>query len=262
MTDAPRYVFVFENRSDAAILAHVGSDEPIPSYELETLEHAGMIERTGSAEFPGHVGDVWAVARKGAELPADYEYVPRRDLPVKFGQGYFDRCTVAYQVMNIRLEHQFCGVCGARMEEHEHDRAMICPECGSAAYHAASPAVIVAVTKGDKLLLGHNARFRNGMYSVLAGFIEPGESAEDTIRREIWEEARVRVKNIRYFTSQMWPFPNSLMLAYKAEWESGDPEPGDGELDDVRWFSRDEVPRIPGGISVSRKLIDDWLNDK
>jgi NAD+ diphosphatase len=107
--------------------------------------------------------------------------------------------------------------------------------------------------------MGHNANFPSNRYSVLAGFAEPGETLEDAIEREIYEEARVSVKNIRYFGSQPWPFPNSMMFAFRADWESGEPSPGDGELTDVRWFSRDELPDLPPSHSIARRMIEDWL---
>lgn len=250
--------FVFGSTPDAPLLVRRAPDG---SYSIPSrIETGPLLKSGGSAAYPGTDGDSWGLMRDAAPMPDGMELMSRREIPAKLSMELFDRCTVAYQVMNIRLRNTYCGVCGTRMADHPRDRAMQCPKCGNAAYNAASPAVIVAVTKGDKLLMGHNAAFRGNMYSVLAGFVEPGESAEDTVRREIWEEARVRVKNIRYFMSQMWPFPNSLMLAFKADWESGEPEPGDGELTDVRWFSREEAPAgIPGSISVARKLIDDWL---
>jgi NAD+ diphosphatase len=109
------------------------------------------------------------------------------------------------------------------------------------------------------LLMGHNAKFPAGRYSVLAGFVELGESLEDAVGREIYEESRVRVRNVRYFGSQPWPFPSSMMFGFQADWESGEPTPGDGELTDVRWFARDRLPNLPPGVSIARRLIEDWL---
>jgi len=145
------------------------------------------------------------------------------------------------------------------MHDHERDRARFCRSCGNTVYPALSNAVIVAVEKEGRLLLGHNVNFPQGRYSVLAGFVEPGETLEEAIRREIFEESGITVKNIRYFGSQPWPFPNSMMFGFNADWESGEPQADGDELSDVRWFSPKELPDIPPSISISRKLIDDWL---
>ena len=146
------------------------------------------------------------------------------------------------------------------MRDHDRDLARYCQNCGNTVYPALSSAVIVAVEREARILLGHNVNFPAGRYSLLAGFVEPGETLEDAIRREILEEAGVTVKNIRYFGSQPWPFPNSMMLGFNAEWESGEPRPDGWELSDVRWFSADGLPDIPPPISISRQLIDDWLS--
>jgi NAD+ diphosphatase len=171
----------------------------------------------------------------------------------------FRRSGAAFQMMSLYRRNIYCGICGARMTDHETDNARVCPECGNIVYPSLSPAVIVAVEKDGMLLMGHNANFPPGRYSVLAGFVEPGETLEETIFREVYEESRVRVKNITYFGSQPWPFPNSMMFGFKAEWESGEPVPHDGELTDVRWFSPDGLPDLPPPLSISRALINDWL---
>jgi NAD+ diphosphatase len=121
-----------------------------------------------------------------------------------------------------------------------------------------SPAIIVAVVRGRTILLGHAARFPGAMYSVLAGFVEPGESLEDCVRREVKEETGVKVKDIRYFGSQPWPFPNSLMVGFTAEYAGGEITMDEKEIVDARWFTADSLPTIPDKISIARKLID-WF---
>jgi NAD+ diphosphatase len=146
------------------------------------------------------------------------------------------------------------------MRDHASDLARECPECGRLAFSSLSPAVIVAVEREGRLLMGHNANFPPGQYSVLAGFAEPGETMEQAAVREIYEESRIRIKNIRYFASQPWPFPASMMFAFKADWESGEPQADGEELTDVRWFAADALPPVlPPAFSISRRLIDDWL---
>jgi len=125
-------------------------------------------------------------------------------------------------------------------------------------YPKISPAVIVAVTKGDKILLAQNTQSKTGYYSVLAGFVEPGENLEDCVRREIKEEAGIDLKNIQYFGSQPWPFPDSLMPGFTAEYAGGDLVLDKTELLDAKWFSADELPQVPSKLSISRSLID-WF---
>ena len=166
----------------------------------------------------------------------------------------------AQQICDWYRSHQFCGKCGARAVEHGNDRAMHCQRCGIYSYPRLSPSIIVLVHRGDKVLLARNHRFPEGMYSTLAGFVEPGESIEETVVREVKEEVGVKVHNLEYLGSQPWPFPNSLMLGFHAEYESGDIQLQDDEIADARWFPIDDLPTIPGKIAISRWLIDDYLH--
>jgi len=133
---------------------------------------------------------------------------------------------------------------------------MLCPACGFTAYPRIAPAMMVLVRRDDRILLGRSSRFVQGVYSALAGFVEAGESIEDCIHREVLEEVGIEVRDLRYFTSQAWPFPHSLMIAYTAEYAGGDMRPCDAEIADAKWFSIDALPQLPSPISVSRKLID------
>jgi len=141
------------------------------------------------------------------------------------------------------------------------DRSMKCPVDGNTSYPRLSPAVIVLVEHPDgRALLASNVAWRGRMHSTLAGFVEPGESAEDCIHREVMEEVGVKVEGIRYFDSQPWPFPNSLMLGFFATYVSGEITPAPGEIADAQWFAKDELPKIPPRGSIARALIDDWLS--
>ena len=136
------------------------------------------------------------------------------------------------------------------------ERAKQCPACGHVVYPRVSPAMMVLVSRGRELLLARANRFPNAMYSALAGFVELGESIEDCIHREVREEVGVEVDNLVYFASQSWPFPHSLMIAFTAEYASGEARPCDAEIADVQWFSIDALPQLPSPVSISRKLID------
>ena len=166
----------------------------------------------------------------------------------------------AFQIMNWDRTHQFCSQCGHSTKDKGDEIAKLCPACGFTSFPVMSPAVIVAVTRGDKILLARAGRFPKEMYSVLAGFVEPGESLEECIRREVEEEVGVEVTNIRYFGSQAWPFPNSLMIGFTAEYAGGEIRIDEKEIVDAGWFRADNLPKIPDKISIARKLID-WFVD-
>ncbi len=169
----------------------------------------------------------------------------------------------ATQITDWYRDHQKCGRCGSQMEMDSKERSMKCPVDGLVAYPRLSPAVIVLVEHPDgRALLATNVAWRGPrpMYSTLAGFVEPGESLEDCIHREIFEEVGLRVKNIRYFDSQPWPFPNSLMLGFFATYDSGEITPAPEEIADAQWFAPDGLPTIPPRASIARALIDDWLS--
>jgi NAD+ diphosphatase len=255
---AKPYCFVFDRSPEGRLLLIAG-DRPkkLECADLDRL--GGLICLRGSTNMPRADGDRWALLSDASGIPDGYALSARRDLPALFGDDYFIRSGVAYQMMNLTRRNKYCGVCGKPMTDHAAERARHCPSCGNFVYPSLSPAVIVAVERDDMLLMGHGVNFPPGRYSVLAGFVDPGETLEQAVEREIFEESRVRVKNIRYFGNQPWPFPNSMMLGFKADWASGDPTPGDDELTDVRWFRRDEVPDMPPSVSISRRLIDDWL---
>jgi NAD+ diphosphatase len=162
----------------------------------------------------------------------------------------------AFQIVEWDRSHQFCGRCGARLRDKPGERAKQCPACGHIVYPRVSPAMMVLVTRGKELLLARANRFPQAMYSALAGFVEPGESIEDCIHREVREEVGVEVDHLQYVASQSWPFPHSLMIAFTAEYVSGDMRPCDEEIVEAGWFPIDALPQLPSPVSISRQLID------
>jgi NAD+ diphosphatase len=169
----------------------------------------------------------------------------------------------AVQIVEWARTHRFCGRCATPTVLAPGERAMRCPECGLLAFPRLAPAMITLVTRGEgadsEALLARGAQFSLPMYSCLAGFVEPGESLEGAVEREVREEVGIAVKNVRYWGSQPWPFPHSLMLGFRAEYESGDIVCDPIEILDANWYRRGELPQIPPGISIARKLIDGWL---
>lgn len=168
----------------------------------------------------------------------------------------------ARQFVHMLNSQRFCSICGAETEFNEKESAMQCSKCQTLSYPRISPCVIMAVTKGDKLLMGCHTRHEiNKMYTVLAGYVEVGESLEECVAREVYEEAGIRVKNIKYFASQPWPFPSQLMIAFTAEYESGEIKVDPEELSDAQWFSKDELPEfIPPQGTAARALIENAFN--
>lgn len=161
-----------------------------------------------------------------------------------------------------RRQHRLCGGCGAPLSFSDTDLALVCPQCGERYYPQIAPAVIVAITRNERkeLLLAHNKRFSGNVFSLIAGFVEAGETVEQAVQREIMEETGVSVKNIRYLSSQPWPFPNSLMLAFEAEWESGEAKPDGEELAELGWFTKETLPAIPSPGSIANRVISRFFN--
>ena len=166
----------------------------------------------------------------------------------------------AVQIVEWDRTHRFCGRCGGPTELAPDERARRCPACGLSAFPRVAPAVIVCVTHEDRILLARGTRFPGVMYSVLAGFVEPGESLEECVAREIEEEVGIRVADIRYFGSQPWPFPHSLMIGFTASYAGGEIAIDPVEIMDAQWFTRDALPPLPPRISIARHLIDAYVH--
>ena len=202
-----------------------------------------------------------------AELPADFkppEGFATRDLRMLFGALEPDLHALAgraVQIVEWDRTHQFCGACAAATVLSTSDRSRACPDCAIPMYPRLSPAMIVAVERGDEILLGRGPHFPPGIFSVLAGFVEPGESAEEAVIREVWEETRIVVEDVRYFGSQAWPFPNSLMLGFTARYASGSVDTDhDKEMEAADFFHVDDLPTtFPGNISISQWLLEDFI---
>jgi NAD+ diphosphatase len=179
-----------------------------------------------------------------------------RALFLKLPEATLALAARAFQVVEWDRTHRFCGRCGTPTRDKPGERAKQCPACGYVAYPRVSPAMMVLVTRDREVLLARANRFPNAMYSALAGFVEPGETIEDCIHREVREEVGIEVTNIEYFASQSWAFPHSLMIAYTARYAGGELRPDGLEIADVQWFDVDRLPNLPTTVSISRRLID------
>ncbi len=197
-----------------------------------------------------------------AEAPDGMAFKDLRGLFFRLDEPLFWLAAHAVQIVAWDRDHQICGRCGTATEDHPQERSKRCPSCGLAHYPRLAPAVIVLVERGDEILLGRSPHFLPGVFSTLAGFVEPGESLERATAREIEEEVGVRVDNLRYFGSQPWPFPNSLMIGFRADYAGGEIAVDPDELEAAAWFSLDDLPRLPSEISIARALIDAWISER
>jgi NAD+ diphosphatase len=218
-----------------------------------------------AAEEPHAVGFLDGVACHAAGLAGEAEPPPGlafeglRRLWGRLDEEAWKLAGRAVQIVEWDRNHRFCGRCGAPTERWTAELSRTCPECGLQHFPRISPAVIVRVERGDQILLARSPHFAPGVYSTLAGFVEPGESLEQTVLREIEEEVGVTVTNVRYFGSQPWPFPNSLMIGFVADYESGELRLQEGEIEDAGWFSVDDLPGLPSRFSIARALIDEFI---
>jgi NAD+ diphosphatase len=194
----------------------------------------------------------------GITAPNGWGFEAVRSLFGRISDGFFGVAARALEVLEWDRTHRYCGTCGTATTLKDGERARECPACGHLSYPRISPAVIMAVVRDDRILLARAQRFPPGLYSVLAGFVEPGESLEGCVVREVREETGIEVKNLSYFGSQPWPFPHSLMIAFTAEYAGGEIRIEESEIADAGWYAADALPVIPDPITVARRLID-WF---
>ncbi|HLK40044.1 MAG TPA: NAD(+) diphosphatase [Polyangiaceae bacterium] len=212
----------------------------------------------------GHLAGVPAFAAavgSDAVVEAPLEFRALRDLYLSTGEAMAAMAGRAVQIVQWEATHRFCGRCATPNERVPGEWCMRCPSCRLDAYPRIAPAIIVLVRRGNEALLARGSRFPLPFYSTLAGFAEPGESLEEALVREVREEAGIDVGGIRYFGSQPWPFPHSLMVGFFADWHRGELCPDGTEILDAQWFRADALPTIPPRISIARRLIDAWIEE-
>lgn len=219
--------------------------------ELDVLQEHGVGHLDGEP--------VYLFELRQADELAGCRWQGLRQFMLEGDYDTFKMLGYAAQVATWGRQHRFCGNCGAATRQVPGERAMACIDCELQHYPRLSPSMIVLVTRGDDILLARSPRFVTGMYSTLAGFVEPGESAEECVIREVREEVQVDIRNIQYIGSQCWPFPHSMMLGFHAEYAGGDIVPQPGEIEDARWFSVHDLPPLPAQRSIARHLIDLYL---
>ena len=209
-----------------------------------------------------HLGVLDGVAVEAVAVAAEAEalegfaFVGLREAFGLLGEIEWNVAGRAAQLLEWDRSHRHCGACGAETEPLDEERARRCPRCWLTAFPRLSPAVIVAIERGDEILLARGPRFAPGRYALVAGFVEAGESLEDAVAREVREEVGIAVDEITYVASQPWPFPHSLMVGFLARHAGGEIRVDDDEIEDARWFRVDALPGIPQRLSIARRLID------
>lgn len=191
-------------------------------------------------------------------LPEQFICSELRPLYGQLAGPFFAMALKASHLLYWDRRSRFCGLCGAKTRDKDDECAKVCENCGELYYPRIAPAIIVAIIKDGQILLARANRFATNFYSVIAGFVEPGESLEECVQREVWEEVGLNIKNLRYFGSQPWPFPDSLMVGFIADYASGTITVDLTENQDAAWFAPDRLPEIPGSLSIARRLID-WF---
>lgn len=254
-SEGPALYFAFRRRE-----LLVGRRDPLPSGRA--LDVLGL-----PAEGAHYLGELEGVPCWAVDLPPDAAAPPDmefRDLRALFGrlpEAIHQVAGRAVQIVEWDRSHRFCGACGEKTEIVPGERARRCPACGLLLYPRLAPSMIVAVERDDQILLARSPHFPPGIFSVLAGFVEPGESVEECIRREVYEETRILVEGIRWFGSQPWPYPNSLMLGFQARHAGGEVQVDGREVVEAAFFPADDMPMLfPGRFSISQWLIQDFLD--
>ncbi len=195
------------------------------------------------------------------QTPQGWLWSNLRTLYGVLSEEYYAIAGRAMQLLSWDRTHKYCGSCGNETFIRETERCRECPACAYLAYPKLAPVVIVLIKRDNKILLAHGSQFPENFYSVIAGFVEPGETLEQCVCREVFEEVGIKVKNIRYFGSQPWPFSQSLMIAFTCDWEEGEISIDPIELTHADWFDHTNLPQLPPRLSISRMLIDSYLSD-
>lgn len=200
-----------------------------------------------------------------AELNDDVSTHTFKPIPFKKALGmleesWYRAAAKAYAILNWDKTHQYCGKCGEKTMHHTGTVERVCTACGQAFYPRISPSIIVLIQKGNEILMARSHHFPPGVFGLIAGFVETGESLEEAIHREVMEEVGITIKNLRYFNSQSWPFPDSLMVGFLADYAAGELTINPKEIEYAGWYTRENMPGRPSSVSISNKLITYWLD--
>lgn len=250
--------FIFQNDQ---LLIEMKTEETIAVCSTPPLVH-GL-----SPIFSQYIGNYNGTGVFAAELPESVKvpetmrFMTLRALFGKIDKDFFSLAGRAIQIIQWNRDHKYCGRCGTAMSIRRTELAKKCPACGFISFPRLSPAVIMSIIREKEILLARSPHFPKGMYSTLAGFVEPGETLEETVIREIREEVSVEISDITYISSQPWPFPHSLMIGFSTRYAGGNLQIDNNEIEDAQWFSIDNLPVLPTPISIARHLIELFIKD-
>lgn len=255
----PAWWFIFRGNE---LLVHRGSS----SVEIPCVVDISDLDLISTRHhYLGQLGSRLCYAAELAEgmnAPAGMAFQGLRSLFGLIDEELFGLAGRAFQIVDWDRTHHFCGRCGAPFLTSATERAKECPQCALVQYPLIAPSIIVLIQRGSEVLLAKASRSPTGLYSVIAGFVEAGETLEEAVEREVGEEVGIRVKDIQYFGSQPWPFPHSLMIGFTAHHAGGEISIDNEEIEAAGWFTADNLPKIPGKISIARKLIDWFLESR
>ena len=238
------YIFIFNENREMYLDSKKRLPESLDDFEVNFCLYIGKYK--GKSAF--------AVNVKGGESFHNLKEV------YEISHDLYHIAAKAVLVSDWYASHRFCGRCGTPTRLDEKDMMLKCPECGQVHYPRIAPAIIVAIRKGDELLMAKHSYHDNIRYALIAGFVEPGERVEEAVHREVLEEVGIEIRNLKYMRSQSWPFPNSLMLGFTAEYESGDIKVDGDEIVKAKWFKKDEIVRYDSDISISDWLVQNFID--
>ena len=239
------YLFIFNDNRELYLDEYKNLPKTLDKFDVDFCLFIG--EYNGKKSF-------------AVNVKTEESFYPLREI-YEFNQDLYHIAGKAVLVRDWYISYQFCGRCGTRTQLDEKDMMLKCPSCGQVHYPRIAPAIIVAIRKEDKLLMAKHSYHENIRYALIAGFVEPGETIEEAVHREVSEEVGIKIKNLKYQKSQSWPFPNSLMLAFTAEYGSGDIKVDGDEIVKARWFKKDEIIRYDSDISISDWLIQKFIDE-
>ena len=224
-------------------------------FELPTLE------ATQNELFLDHIANQVIVRNisQATDIPDGFHLVPIRELIMRWSKTEFEQASRAKQLLEWRNNHRYCSRCGSATQPHDTQLAMVCQSCHYYQYPRVQPCIITIIRRGDEILLAKSVHAKNDMYGLIAGFVEVGETLEHAVARETLEEIGIRLKNIQYLSSQPWPFPSNLMIAFSAEYESGELNLQEDEIADAGFYAIDALPVIPIQGSIAHQMIMDTI---
>lgn len=256
----PEHWFIFQN--DQLLLK-----QHVAAYSFPTEEELALLRPHFLRQHPimNTIENVYHGAEILTDIPLPHSLVavPLRKALNLMGVHWYGPIIKAYSVINWDRTHQFCSRCGSKTKHATLGFEHICTSCGIAFYPRISPSIIVLIRKDDHLLMARSPHFVAGAYGLIAGFVEVGETLEETIHREVMEEVQIKVKNIQYFGSQPWPFPDSLMIGFLADYASGEIVIDNKEIEDAGWYRYDNLPGRPSvSVSIAKRLIDHFVQEQ